>query len=151
VLMTIGLGVATYYGFADQEANAKTLKEAKDNENLFKVEREWYRGQAFLYRSMMGYPVAGLAANDLDDAKKGIENHTLGKTQSKDPVKDRADVEKLIGETLGGKIGWDPAAKKAKTSYEDMLKKKDADIDALQKSTTGLEQRVAAAEKKAKD
>jgi hypothetical protein len=54
ILATIGLGVATYFGFAEQEKMTKDVTAAKKDADLFKKQRDWYLFQAQMYRSYMG-------------------------------------------------------------------------------------------------
>jgi hypothetical protein len=54
ILATIGLGVATYFGFSEQDKLDKAAKEAKKNEEAFKAERDWYKFQTLMYLSYMG-------------------------------------------------------------------------------------------------
>jgi hypothetical protein len=146
ILMTLGLGVATYYGFAEQETLTKNARKAKDDEALFKAERDYYLAQANFFRIMMGYPLQpDYDADRLALDKGKIEQGTLGKG-----VKSQEDVKKLLGD-LDKEVGWDPAGKKAKTSWKDQLAKAQADYAALLDRNAKLVQAVAAAEKKARE
>ncbi|MGH9676400.1 MAG: hypothetical protein ACRD36_04800, partial [Candidatus Acidiferrum sp.] len=42
VLLTIGLGVAAYYGFAEQDGLRKAVAEAKTNQKKFEDARDYY-------------------------------------------------------------------------------------------------------------
>src|SRR5271166_3205465 len=55
ILMTIGLGVATYLGFAEQAKLQAEAKKANDDTEYFKKERDWYKYQAWLYCKLMGH------------------------------------------------------------------------------------------------
>lgn len=147
ILLTIGLGVATYYGFAEQESLTKAKKEAESKEKLFKDERDYYRAQANLYRVMMGHPrEADYDENQLAQGKDAIDRGTLSKA-----VKSHEDTKNLINGPLEKRLGWDPAGKKARTSYEALLAKAQADYEGQVQKNTALEQRAAQAEKKQKD
>jgi hypothetical protein len=148
ILMTLGLGVATYYGFADQEKSAKDVKDAKDQKKVFQDERDFYRAQANFYRAMMGYPLQpDFTADELAQAKDQIDKGSLGKG-----VKSQEDAKKLIGDLSNDKdLGWDVAGKKAKMTWKDQLAKARADYEGLLKRTADLEAQKKAADKKAKD
>jgi hypothetical protein len=146
ILLTLGLGVATYYGFAEQEQLTKAAKEAKDKEKLFTDERDYYRAQANLFRVMMGHPrQSDFDENQLAQGKDGIEKGTLGKS-----VKAQEDVKKLVAD-LEKKHGWDAAGKKPKTSYEELLAKANRDYEALHANNLALAKKAADAEEKQKE
>jgi hypothetical protein len=73
ILATIGLGVTTYLGFAEQEAKDKAVAEAKKNEELFKSERDWYKTQAQLYRLYLGSTPKGADMKELARRKTEID------------------------------------------------------------------------------
>jgi hypothetical protein len=105
ILATIGLGVATYYGFAEQENLTKAAKEAKDKEATANKERDWYKYQALAYRAYMG---------KLPNAKDqeflvSVKRQAAGAQGSE---ADRAEVTALMKE-LDDKTGWqsDPQGK----------------------------------------
>src|SRR5438309_3051647 len=56
VILTIGLGVATYYGFSGQADLQAQAKDAADKEKTARDNRDWYKYQAAVYRDYMGYP-----------------------------------------------------------------------------------------------
>src|SRR5690242_3973854 len=58
ILATLILGVATYFGFAEQEKLDKAAKEAQKNEKSAKDDRDWYKFQAQYYRAVMGLPTS---------------------------------------------------------------------------------------------
>ena len=146
ILMTIGLGVAAYYGFADQEASAKAVKEAKDKEKVFQAKRNYFRAQAYVYRAMIGFPSTVATAEELNLAKEQLDKGSLGKG-----AKDQKEVQDLVNDKLGKRIGWDPAGKKPLTTYEDLLVKKANDYESVAKTNTELVAQLAVAAKKLKD
>src|SRR5262249_47901914 len=54
ILLSIGLGVTTYFGFAQDDSKDKEIKKQKDALAEAEKQRDWYRFQALLYRSYMG-------------------------------------------------------------------------------------------------
>jgi hypothetical protein len=145
VLATLGLGVSTYFGYSEQDAKDRAVKEAKGNEEKFKNGLRWYQGQAWVYRAYMGH-TQNLDAAELAQVKDQIDKGALGKGE-----KDQEDVKRLVNDTLDKKLGWDATGKKARASYEDLLVKDRNDYEALDRRATGLQASLAAAEKKAKD
>ncbi len=54
ILATIGLGVSTYYGFAEQESLVKKAAEEKKTADAMKKERDWYKFQSMMFASYLG-------------------------------------------------------------------------------------------------
>jgi hypothetical protein len=138
ILATLGLGVATYYGFADQEAKDKAVKEAKKNEDLFKQERDWYKFQAQLYRTYIGQN-QGIAPAELALKKDEFDKGAL-----KGP--DKEEVTKVIAR-LDKDLGWNKAENKPQKTYDDMQIKARNDYEALEKRTRDLDAALVAANK----
>ena len=132
ILTAIGLGVATYYGFAQQAdltTKAATAdKAAKDAER----ERDWYKFQAWTYRAYLGHTV-GIDDTALKVYREQFDANQLGKDE-----KDREDVVKLIkaiedkkyriakedkNKTLvpqDVQMAWDKDTKRPKVTYDDV-------------------------------
>jgi hypothetical protein len=148
ILMTLGLGVATYYGFAEQETLTKKAVKAEADRKQFQEDQRFYQAQANFYRAMMGYPLPpDFTAEELQQAKEKIDQGTMGKG-----LKSQEDVKKLVGDLSVDKdLGWDPAGKKAKMTYRELIAKLRNDYEALAKKNADLEAKVAAADKKAKE
>jgi predicted nucleic acid-binding Zn-ribbon protein len=100
ILATIGLGVATYFGFSEQDRYEKTAKDAKKSEETFKAERDYYKAQAMVYRGYMGMTEGMDGADSLGTIKSQLDSGSLGKNS-----KDNADVKKVL-ESLNTKYGW---------------------------------------------
>jgi hypothetical protein len=147
ILATIGLGVATYFGFAEQEAKEQAVKKAKTDADVFKAERDWYRFQALLYRSYMGQN-QNIDAAELGNMKSQFDGGTLGKT-----AKDREDVVKVVAAVSDPKksgLAWDPKTNQPVTNYEKLLAKAKEDYEALDLRLKGLEKEKLTAEERAK-
>ena len=115
ILATLGLGVATYFGFADQEAKDKAAKKAADDAKLFQNERDYYKLQAELFRAYMGQ------SQNIDLAALGTRKSQLEQgTMRTDSYKDSADVKKIIGE-FDKRFGWNAKENKPTKSFEDEL------------------------------
>lgn len=132
ILTAIGLGVATYYGFAGQgDATAKATaadKAAKDAEK----ERDWYKFQAWTYRTYLGQ------ATGIDDTALKVYRDQFDANQLGKDAKDREDVVKLIKAVEDKKyriakedktktlvpqdvqMAWDKDTKRPKVTYDDV-------------------------------
>jgi hypothetical protein len=143
-LFIIGLGVAAYYGFADQAAKEAAAKKAKDEADTFKAERDWYKFQAWLYCKYMGHD-QNIDTGELANSKAQFDRLAKGQ---KDAEAVKAVVDKL---TNSKDLGWDTGANKPKSSYEDVLAKSRNDYDALEKKSQALQQSETALTKKVKE
>ena len=63
ILTSVGLGVATYYGFAQQDQLTKDKKTAEDASKDAQAKANWYQFQALLARTWLG-------------ATDGMDQHT---------------------------------------------------------------------------
>ena len=92
ILTSVGLGVATYYGFAQQDQLTKDKKTAEDASKDAQAKANWYQFQALLARTWLG-------------ATDGMDQHT-------DPNNDKSQtyddlLKVLYGEYTGGTLGKD--------------------------------------------
>jgi len=133
ILATIGFAVGTYYGFAGQDALEKAAAKAKADEGVITKNREWWKFQALAYRACMGH-LPATEVPDLEALRGQFDQNQLG-TQEKD----QADVRALFQGVLDKKLGWNAAAKKPATTYEDLLNKRDQDIQALKQDIAKLQ------------
>jgi hypothetical protein len=144
ILATIGLGIGTYFGFAEQDKLEKAKKEAEGKAKVFQDERDWYRFQAHLYRSYVGH------AENVDVAALGTKKSEWDANPTKYQVnKDNDDVKKLVGD-FDKRFGWNAKENKPDRTYESEIEKLRADYDALLKDRDN--QRAEAAKwKRAKE
>lgn len=117
ILATLGLGVATYFGFADQAVKEEAAKKAAAEKKLFEEERSYYKLQAELFRAYMGQP-QGIDLAALGTRKGQLEQGTM-KTDS---YKDSAEVKKVIGE-FDKRFGWNAKENKPNSTFEDEVTK----------------------------
>ncbi len=137
ILATIGLGVATYFGFADQEVKDKAVIEAKKQEGIFKAERDWYRFQAEMYRSYLGH-AENVALADLG-VKKGQFDQGAMKIEA---YKDKENVSKLMKD-FDKRLGWNAKENKPEQTFETLLDKAKKDYEQLEKRNQGLQKDLA--------
>jgi hypothetical protein len=146
ILLIIGLGVAAYYGFADQEAKDKLAKDNKKDADLFKSERDWYKFQAWLYCKYMGYDQA-IEADQLAKWKDEFDKGQLSKGwKDAEPVKKVVDLL-----TTSPTMGWDRDQKKPKLTYEQALEESRRKFEDLEKKYERLDAQLAAEKKKVKE
>jgi len=130
VIFTIGLGVATYFGFAGQDELVKKEAEAKKELASMKDNREFYRAQALTYRTYMGYPPA--EAGEVGDLKTKLDEGKLG------DAKDKEDVKGVLAAAAGKDgLGWDAVGKKPRKTYQQALeeaRKQIADLEQEKKT-----------------
>ncbi|HEY7326035.1 MAG TPA: hypothetical protein VH592_00240 [Gemmataceae bacterium] len=151
-LLVICLGVTTYFGYSEQDKLVKDAKEAKQKEDTFKSERDYYKAQAMMYRSYMGMS-EGMDGADTLGTLKGQLDGSLGQSN-----KDKADVTKTL-KALESKYGWNGNQPKEtlegtistlRTQYENLANKNKKTEDDLKKAKLDLQKReedLAAARK----
>lgn len=146
ILATIGLGVGTYYGFADQDAKDKAKKDAEAKLKTANEALEYYKFQAEYYRTVMGHP-DNIAPDELAASKDKFDKGSLGAKE-----KDFETVKKLIGDKLGkGATAWNAALKKPNTTYEQLVEKAKNEYEALLKEKDREADQRKAAEKARKE
>jgi hypothetical protein len=134
ILTTIGLGVAVYFGFAEQEKKDQEVKTAKKDADVFKKERDWYKFQSSMYLSYMGQGKAVEGAENLGTSKTQFDQGTLK------GGKDNETVTKILKD-LDKRYGWN--GNQPKATFEDEIEKGKKDYEALAKKNQDLAKEVA--------
>jgi hypothetical protein len=132
ILMTLGLGVSTYFGFAEQEKLTKTADQAKKDGDVFKNERDWYKAQAMLYRSYMGQAETLDGKDQIGTLKTQFDQGTMAAAKT---VKDREDVMKVL-KALSDRFGWN--GNQPKDTYEGQFNDLKTKYDAVAKQNEAL-------------
>jgi hypothetical protein len=145
VLATVILGVTTYLGFADQEANTKAKNEAVLKEKTREDERNWERFKVRILRQYMGHAPAGLDAADLAREREAFNKNALTYAEKQG---DKAEFKGLL-ETLDKTMAWKGAG--PSETYESRLKKKDEAYAVQVKANTQLKGEKEDAERKEKE
>jgi hypothetical protein len=131
ILATIGLGVATYFGFAVDETKEKDYAQAKKDAATLKDRIEYFKFQSQIYRAYMGHD-EGIDKNDLNTLK---ENFDKGVMKIGKEEKDKEAVTKLIKELDDPKrLGWNAKEKKPDQTYESLLAAAKTDYEKLDKN-----------------
>jgi hypothetical protein len=115
ILLSIGLGVTTYYGYQEadkqkQEAD-KSNKAAKEWEN----DSNWYKYVANTYRLYIGTPAP--AGDDMAAMRKEYGSGAGAKDKAK------ADDHKKLIDSLDKNKKWDEALKKPTESYQEEIER----------------------------
>jgi hypothetical protein len=114
ILLSTGLGVSTYLGFADSDAKEKAVAEEKKKTAAMEKDKNWYQFQAELYRTAMGH-TQNIKNENLVTQRDQFDKGALPMGPDKDEVKT------LITTTLDTKLGWDKATNRWKTNYEELV------------------------------
>lgn len=145
VLLSVGLGVGTYYGFANQDKFEAKAKDAQKAANAARKAEEWALGISQLHRRMVGDPLFKDDATDEDNLfQVWLEEFLKPDGKFKDQ-KTRPIIEKALED--GKKVlGWNDAAKKFVKNYRDHLAELKREIDKLKADLAKAQQDRANAE-----
>src|SRR5690348_9310724 len=136
ILTTIGLGVAVYFGFAEQDKKDQEVDKAKKAGDVFKADRDRYKFMHAMYRSYMGE----------GKALPNVENLGTSKTQfDQGTLKLGEDDTKLLKE-LEKRFGWN--GNQPKATFQDEIDKWKKDYEALEKRNQGLQSALAESKEK---
>lgn len=120
VLITIGAGVAAYFGFADQERLKAQTKDAQTKEKNAKTDLEWEKFKALTFKAYAGHAtpkdLENLGAQRLayQDGKG-----TLGAGQN-----DKSEIDNLVKQMDDKKVlglGWDEVKKAPASTYREQV------------------------------
>lgn len=139
ILTTIGLGVAVYFGFAEQEKKDQDVKKANTEKELFKKERDQLKFQHAMLRNFIGQGKNVPGAENLGTQKTQFDQGTL--KLNDDDTKVLKDLDK--------RFGWN--GNQAKTTFEDEVAALTKKYNDLEKRNAGLVAEVADAKKKRQD
>lgn len=125
-LLCIGLGVGTYYGFADQDRLAKEAKAAKDAETKMRNARDWEKYQNLLLKAYIGHTLPKEDQDALASFQDKFDSGSLGQNETNyQNFKDL--VAKLAGDDKNpGVLGWDAAKKQPANTFYARLDTADA-------------------------
>jgi len=173
ILLSIGLGVATYYGFAEQEKLKGDAKTAAGKEKKANDERDFYRFEAHLMRAYMGVPFEGVAAeapkegeaadpkttarDRLASDKGNLAGGKFGTGLSEERKREVEELKTLIAGKIEvpGKCGaWNIDQAKPEKSYEDLLADERKNVAQLRQQLDDANVELAkarAAQKSAED
>jgi hypothetical protein len=145
ILLTIILGVLTYTGFTGQTALEEDKKKAAEAEKTAKEDRDWYKAQALMYRSYLGYPPND--AKGLDDL--AVRHDQVKKSNLGSKAADYSESKKLL-DKLENELGWNEATKKPQTDYLARIKGLERQLQERDLKLAEADQASKAAEAKHK-
>jgi hypothetical protein len=148
ILLSIGLGVGTYYGYEEAALAKKAAKEEVDKAKAWEKGWDFARFQAMTYRAYMGYPIIDektgqpdkTALEDIGTYRSKWDDGKGPLVSDKDPSKNQNI--KLI-QDLDKRFGWDGAQKKPGKTYEDELKRLENELTAAKTALTQEQGRTA--------
>jgi regulator of replication initiation timing len=138
ILLSIGLGVTTYYGYDAADKATKDKAKAEGDAKAWEKDKDYWKFLALTYRSYVGLPQT---KDDLAGLRKQYDGGQLaGRDDNKEEHK------KAIAELWGEKspMKWDYAVNKPTETYQD-------DIDALKKKLDDSQKALAKANKERDD
>lgn len=144
VLATIGLGVATYYGFGQASTSEKAAAEAKKSEDTFKAERDWYKFQSDMLYSYVGKTQGMADAETLGTRKGQFDSGSMKSGSGKDK-----DFAKKSLDDLSAKLGWN--GNQPKETLEARITRLTNDNKDLANRNAELEKNLAAKNKELQD
>lgn len=136
ILMTLGLGVSTYFGFADQDAKEKAKVEAVKEKTNIETDRDGYKFAAMYYRSIMGKD-ENINRTDLGTRKEQFDGNRLKLPE---------DDTKLIKE-LEQRFKWNSKENKPDQTYEAQIKQLTDQYEALLKQKNDVQEALVKAQK----
>jgi hypothetical protein len=154
ILLTLGLGVATYFGFAEQDALKGQKAEAEKKLKTMTDERDWYKFQAHMYRAYMGYPPTDIDRKDIQGKKRDLAKNSLGIANAQ---KDKQDVTNFVAtmdkELRDGAGRWWDAERveQPPVTFKSRLADSANQYAELEKTANNLKSEKDAADKKALD
>jgi hypothetical protein len=110
VVLSLVLGLTTYFGYSGQKEFEDAQKDAKAKAAAMEKSRDWYKFQAVLLRNYAGYPAKN-DANDLPVLRGKFD--TNGLLPEGDEM---ADVTALV-KTLDSGLQWDNSLKKPRNTF----------------------------------
>lgn len=142
ILLVIGLGVAAYYGYADQEDLRKKAKDSQTAADTAKKSRDWHHFLAVLYKSYLG-AASKQDLGDLSVLRGRYESGGIGKGEPNFADNDNA-IKRL--DDHRNNLGWNMAQNQPANTAADRIatmeteiRKLKADLDSSQIATKQAE------------
>jgi hypothetical protein len=133
ILLSLTLGVTTYYGYDAADREHKAAEDAKKEKDQWNNDANYYKFLALSYRAYLGQPATK------DDLAGMRSQYDSGALKTRD--QNEADHKKTLTETFGpnSPYKWDVTLKKPSQNFQDqidLLKKELADKDKAVKDAT---------------
>src|SRR6516225_6272881 len=85
VVLSLGLGVATYYGFAGQDELRKQAQEAKKDKDAQTKRGDWEQLQSLTMKAYVGQTLSKEDQDNLTKLRRDYDSGTLGKDEKNMP------------------------------------------------------------------
>ncbi len=129
VLLSIGLGVTTYYGYQEAEAQRKAAAEAEKKAKDWTTSSNYWQTLALTYRSYLGLPPT---KDDLANLRKEYDKGTFASAKDDAKEEHKKALTGLWGENTSKK--WDYATNKPAETYQDEIDRLKAEKGDAQKA-----------------
>jgi hypothetical protein len=143
VVLTLILGVTTWFGYSDQANLQKNATEAKTNADNFQKQKNYYQAQALLLKAYAGL--------DLSDPEKQSLPQAYEQAGQSPPSGDGKEAGTVnlanVRATLDKNLGWNPGQQKPARTYQDTVVALTTEVENTQKKLRKTEDDL----KKAKD
>jgi hypothetical protein len=115
-ILIVGLGVATYFGFAGQSDIIKSRVEGAEKKAAdMKSQRDWHKFKALLFKSYAGLPLFKNEAEDLNSLRSQYDSGG-GKVSKDQKEEDEQDIANLI-QKYDKETVWDPVKKSPNAKF----------------------------------
>jgi hypothetical protein len=133
VLLSIGLGVATFYGFSDQQRLDGLVKDERNKAKKMQDARDWEQFQNLILKSYMGHVLKKEDNESLQAMLPKYEGGQLGQNE-------RADFDNL-NEKLKKDTEWDKVKNAPGKTLFDQIKTLQTDVANLTDQKAKLEKK----------
>ena len=116
ILLSIGLGVTTYYGYQEADAQKKAAAEAEKKATQWTTNSRYWQTLALTYRSYVGLPAT---KDDLANLRKQYDSNAFASAQDDGKEDHKKTLTVLWGENTPMK--WDYANAKPSETYQDEI------------------------------
>lgn len=137
ILMTLGLGVSTYFGIEGQDAKEKAKTKAEADKSQMEKDRDAYKFASMYYRAAMGQD------ENMDHSFLGTRKEQFDQGGLKELPE---DDKKLIKE-LDQRFKWNGKENKPGLTYEKQYADLKSAYDALAKKNDDLQQNLTTTQK----
>ena len=132
VVLSLGLGVATYYGWAGQDELKKQAAESKKEKDIQLKRGDWEQFQALALKAHLGHNLTKEDQEALAALRKGYDGGSLGKEE-----KDYTDGKSLLDKLSQDKdMGWDPKKQQPRDNYFHKAESLENDVILLRSQLT---------------
>jgi len=152
ILATLGLGVATYFGFAGQGKATDDKATAEAEKAKAEKERNWYRFQTRVMKKCLGQPLAPKDDEGLANDWKSYDRKELGGDEAlASEKKEFEDLMKSLVENKSANMAWEPQGegqpRKLNRNYSVGLAELRGEADKAKQDVARLTTQVKALEK----